>query len=95
MKKVAIITMHCPLNYGAVLQTYALQQYISSHELSVEIIDYNPNYIVYDQSLMYVGDERLKRFFITRMLYRIIKFPIKFSRIKKFGRFKKTELNLT
>lgn len=87
--------MHCPLNYGAVLQTYALQTYIISLGADCNIIDYNPHYIVYDQSLMYVGDIRFKRNVLTRWLYRVIKYPVKSSRIRMFSSFKKSELNLT
>lgn len=45
MKKVGIITFHDALNYGAVLQAFALQEYISSlNGINVEIIDYTPTY---------------------------------------------------
>lgn len=40
LKKVGILTFHNALNYGAVLQTYALQQTISQLPAKVEIIDY-------------------------------------------------------
>lgn len=40
MKSAYIITMHCPLNYGAILQTYALQTHIESLGLKVGVIDY-------------------------------------------------------
>lgn len=95
MKTASIITMHCPLNYGAVLQTYALRIYLQSLGLNTSVVDYNPPYIVYDQSLMYVGDERLKKHFVTRWLYRLIKFPRKVKRIRNFVKFKKRELSLT
>lgn len=95
MKTASIITMHCPLNYGAVLQTYALQTYLRSVGVECNIIDYNPHYIVCDQSLMYVGDSRFKRNVLTRWLYRIIKLGAKYSRKIKFSAFKKSELNLT
>lgn len=38
--KIAIITMHAARNYGAVLQTYALQTYLEDKGAKVEIIDY-------------------------------------------------------
>ena len=41
---VGIITMHRVLNFGSVLQTYALQQTVSNLGYSSEIIDYKfPN----------------------------------------------------
>lgn len=95
MKTASIITMHCPLNYGAVLQTYALRTYLQSLGLKTSVIDYNPSYIVHDQSLMYVGDESLKKYYVTRWLYRLIKFPRKIKRIRCFSIFRKRELCLT
>lgn len=38
--KIVIITMHAARNYGAVLQTYALQKYLEERGAKVEIIDY-------------------------------------------------------
>lgn len=44
-KKVGIITFHDALNYGAVLQAFALQDFISSlFGFDTEIIDYKPKY---------------------------------------------------
>lgn len=37
--KIAIITMHAARNYGAVLQTYALQKYFEDKKAEVEIIN--------------------------------------------------------
>lgn len=87
--------MHCPLNYGAILQTYALQMYLETIGINVTVIDYRPNYIVYDQSLMYVGAEFYRRNFITRWAYRFLKAPAKFGRKRKFMMFSKNELHLT
>lgn len=95
MKTAYIITMHCPLNYGAVLQTYAFQTYLEKIGLQAKVIDYNPQYIVYDQSLMYVGDVRFRKNLITRWVYRIYKAPSKYIRRKKFKQFKEKELHLT
>ncbi|MBR4632950.1 MAG: polysaccharide pyruvyl transferase family protein [Elusimicrobia bacterium] len=40
MKKVAILTFHKSLNYGAVLQTYALKSIIKSFNVSCDVINY-------------------------------------------------------
>ena len=40
MKKIGILTFHRASNYGAVLQTYALQKYLISVGYEAEIIDY-------------------------------------------------------
>ena len=95
MKTAYIISMHCPLNYGAILQTYGLQTYLESLGLKVMIINYQPHYIVHDQSLMYVGDDRLKQHLITRWAYRLLKAPTKIARRNAFSAFAKNELHLT
>ena len=40
MKKIGILTFHRAENFGAVLQAYALQQYVTNLGYDVEIIDY-------------------------------------------------------
>lgn len=95
MKTASIITMHCPLNYGAVLQTYALYTYLQNLGLKTSIIDYEPSYLIKYQSLMYVGDLRLKQHFVTRWLYRAIKAPKRIKRIRTFLTFRNRELVLT
>lgn len=95
MKTASIITMHCPLNYGAVLQTFGLQAYLGNHGLLVNIIDYNPYYIVNDQDWKYIGDNRFKKNFITRWVYILIKAPHKIIRKKSFSDFMRNEFNLT
>ena len=42
--KIGIITFHWALNYGAVLQAYALQTYLESMGHKVEVIDYRPKW---------------------------------------------------
>lgn len=43
--RIGILTFHRALNYGAVLQTYALQEYLKSIGHNVKIIDYRQPYI--------------------------------------------------
>ena len=43
--KIGILTFHRALNYGAVLQCYALQETLISMGHDVEVIDYRPAYI--------------------------------------------------
>lgn len=43
--KIATITCHNVYNYGASLQAYALQRYLSQEGHDVEIIDYKPYYL--------------------------------------------------
>ena len=40
--KIGIFTFHWATNYGAILQAYALQEYLKSQGNEVEIINYKP-----------------------------------------------------
>lgn len=44
--KIGILTFHCAHNYGAVLQCYALQQYLKGCDHEVSVIDYRPKYLL-------------------------------------------------
>lgn len=43
--KIGILTFHCANNYGAVLQAYALQEYLRKDRHDAYIINYCPQYI--------------------------------------------------
>jgi hypothetical protein len=43
--KIGILTFHCAHNYGAVLQAYALQEFLLSEGHKVYMIDYRPDYL--------------------------------------------------
>lgn len=45
-KRIGILTFHCAHNYGAVLQTYGLQEQLKLMNFDVEIIDYIPRYLL-------------------------------------------------
>ena len=45
MKKITQLTFHCSLNYGAVLQTYALGKVLVGLGHSVKILDFRPYWI--------------------------------------------------
>ena len=51
MKKIATMTFHWATNYGAVIQAYALQQYLLSIECQTEIINYVPWSVSLQQSI--------------------------------------------
>ena len=75
-----IITFHRAVNYGAVLQTYALQEALKNLNIDSEVIDYRDNII----------DNRFK-FFYNKSLKKLVKdfiyFPIFFRKNKKFEEF--------
>jgi len=45
--KIGILTFHFADNYGAVLQTYALQSYLQQMGHEVHVIDYRPDYMTH------------------------------------------------
>ncbi|CUP72641.1 polysaccharide pyruvyl transferase family protein [Bacteroides thetaiotaomicron] len=49
--RIGILTFHRALNYGAVLQCYALQKVIKDLGHEVEVIDYRPDYIEKDRDI--------------------------------------------
>lgn len=44
--RIGILTFHCAHNYGAMLQCYALQEYLKGRGDEVYVIDYRPDYLV-------------------------------------------------
>jgi len=47
MKKVYTITFQHVLNYGAVLQAYALTKFLKNMDIDAYVIDYRPSYFIY------------------------------------------------
>ena len=94
--KIGIFTFHRAINYGAVLQTYGLQEYLKSLGHEVFIIDYKPNYLLktynifqwhkYSEMSMFL---RLKMF-----LREFLVIFFRFTRKKRFQSFVKERLNL-
>lgn len=52
--KIGILTFHRAINYGAVLQCYALYRTLCDMGHDVEVIDYRPRYIENDRRLFFV-----------------------------------------
>lgn len=102
--KIGILTFHCAHNYGAVLQTYALQEYLKSCGNEVEVIDYRPRYLTasYDVfPLPNLRDVSLKRK-ILRLCWwglhlpqSILTLPLKIKRWRGFDKFISEKLNLS
>lgn len=49
--KIGILTFHCAHNYGAILQCYALQEYLKLNGHEVFIINYRPEYLTRNYKL--------------------------------------------
>lgn len=69
MKKVGIITFHTALNYGAVLQTYALQTFLTEHRISNVILDYHCPYLDVCYKPFYVSDGKVLNSLVRGVLF--------------------------
>lgn len=100
--KIATITCHNVYNYGASLQAYALQRYLSQAGHDVQIIDYKPYYLnnrynwrhIPAESRLYpykdyVGTQCIYFLLKNRKIYKTI------GRKRKFDDFRKKFLTLT
>lgn len=89
MKKVGTITTHSALNYGAVLQAYALSNYIDSQGVDCEIMDYQPAYV--EKSYRLVNRPKSLNGLLLSM-YQILHYSKRKTRRKKFADFRKEYL---
>lgn len=87
--KIGILTFHRAHNYGAVLQCYALIQYLKSFGHNVYVIDYSSEYV---QSCYKLIDfQRIKSKNPIKLISKLIKeirlYPIRKSRAEKFDAY--------
>lgn len=79
--KIGILTFHRALNYGAVLQCYALSEVLKGMGHDVEVIDYRPAYIEKYRKLFYWNDFKKKNL-ISQLKYLLTR-PIVYSSKRK------------
>lgn len=97
--KIGILTFHCAINFGAVLQAFGLSQYLRSLGHDVSVIDYRPDYLVKPYHLFYskringVSRSRKLRFFF--LLREISSLLIRYKRERLFSRFVNDYLHLS
>ena len=60
--KIGIITFHWATNYGAILQAYALQNYLIEFGHDVEIINYRPRKNIFLQKLTWIKNRQWGNF---------------------------------
>jgi len=97
MKKIGILTFHCAHNYGAVLQTYALQEFLKKHDYNTSVIDYRPSYILHQKKVYDLGRGFKNRSFLGKIRQLIILPLLYRKRCKRFDAFENfinTKLNL-
>lgn len=94
--KIGILTFHCAINYGAVLQAYGLQESLKSLGHEVYIIDYRPQYLKDPYQLFQwkfkVEDSLMSN--LKSLIRESLVMPIRFVRKLKFKQFTNQYLNL-
>ena len=86
--KADIVTFHSVPNYGAVLQAYALQEYLKTLCDKVEIVDYRPNELLHE----YKRINTYSFFSIAHSLWSLFPYTKKLS---KFAKFRSNFLSLS
>lgn len=81
-KKIGILTFHRAHNYGAVLQAYALQEYVASLGYDVSIVDYKPDWVINGYKWF-----RLRNFKKKNPLKIIKEFSLLTERKKRYNNF--------
>lgn len=95
--KIGILTFHCAANYGAVLQTYALQEFLRSEGHDVRVIDYRPNYLIEPyKAFKYRWKEQNGSFFskVKGVVRACLVVPIRRRRNRMFSDFVRKRLSL-
>lgn len=82
MSKIGTITFHWASNYGAVLQAYALQQFLMKSGYQTEIIDYLPRRIILKQTIKMLLKHDIATFMKESNLKVFRKKELKFSSAK-------------
>lgn len=96
--KINTITCHNVYNVGASLQAYALLTYLNNLGHKVEIIDYQPGYLVDRYKLCYVANEKYKKNLLLKYAYLLCKIPQRLSDLSRknvFDKFHKENYTLT
>lgn len=89
--KVGILTFHRAINYGAVLQTLALQEAIQKLNCQVSVIDYLCPKIEYDYKILKINKKKI----LKDSIKLIINYSIKKRKAIAFNTFNKKFLNVS
>ena len=85
--KIGILTFHRAINYGAVLQCYALYQTLCMRGHDVEVIDYRPNYIEKYRNLFSLPKTKNPFSFIKTLIRAILLQSEKKKAVENFNEF--------
>lgn len=96
--KIGILTFHCAINFGAVLQAFGLFQYLRSLGHDVSVIDYRPDYLIKPYRPFYlkrIKEGRSKKLRLFFLLREVLALHVRYGREKLFRRFIKDHLHLS
>lgn len=88
--KIAIITFHRALNYGAVLQAFALQKKLEDMGHEAVILDHNNKKIASINAVLRIGDNKN----IIHMVKELVNVPFRLIRKRKFEDFISAKLKI-
>lgn len=94
--KIGILTFHCAVNYGAVLQTYCLQEVLKSMGHEVYVIDYRPMYLIKSYKTFSYNPNNFGSYLYKcqGLLRACLVAPIRWKRNRAFSQFIHHRLNL-
>lgn len=94
--KIGIFTFHCAVNYGAVLQTYCLQEVLKSMGHEVYVIDYRPVYLIKPYKTFSYNPNNFGSYLYKcqGLLRDCLVTPIRWKRNQAFSQFVHHHLNL-
>lgn len=95
--KIGILTFHCADNYGAVLQTYGLQEYLKGFGHNVYVINYCPQSIVdYYKAFQWEWlPNRTAMYNLWLLIRAVWILPIRLKRKRRFRQFVNSHINLS
>lgn len=92
--KIGLLTFHSAHNYGAVLQAYATQEIIKELGYKIEVIQYNPDYLI-KQRIFPLSKHTPFVIKLKVIAEGLLTFASRLSRKNKFEKFIKNRLQLS
>lgn len=93
--KIGILTFHCAHNYGAVLQTYALQEVLKNLGHNPKIIDYRPSYLLKPYEPLNLKFSIRLKWMLKNSVVEMQMYPRRARRHRAFVKFIKSRLALS
>lgn len=91
---IGLLSLSNAENYGAVLQSMALCEFMNSHQIDAEIIDFTPDFIVGRYKMFFFSRNSVSSFVIS-FLNSIRLFPLVFLKRMRFYFFRKKNLQFS